>query len=408
MNISHLRFVDKNLGRPLCFLLTLHRRFFDLFRKVDIENKKVDKILFIKLIEQGATVLAYPALKKAVDMVGKENVYFMVFKENRFILDILDVVPSSNVISINSENIREFALSFMWSIYKIRKLKIDASIDMEFFSRAPAIFSYLSGASRRVGVSNFTSDGSYIGNLFNYNFIYNPYIHVSQFYLNFVEALNHKSPGNRPMIFETQENTFELPRFRPSTDEIKLLSEKIEKLKGSKLGKPVVILNPNASDMLPIRKWKNNNFMILGNMILEDFSDATIIITGIPKEREIADKLVSQLGNAVSLAGRSSFRELLTLYCLSDVLVTNDSGPAHFSTLTPIKSVILFGPETPALYGPICANTEVISTKYVCSPCVNAFNHRNSPCEEGHCLNSITPERVYGVVKKLLLTMDDG
>ena len=30
----------------------------------------------VKLAEQGATVLAYPALRRAVEMVGRENVYF--------------------------------------------------------------------------------------------------------------------------------------------------------------------------------------------------------------------------------------------------------------------------------------------------------------------------------------------
>ena len=32
------------------------------------------------------------------------------------------------------------------------------------------------------------------------------------------------------------------------------------------------------------------------------------------------------------------------------MLVTNESGPTHFATLTPIRVVALFEPETPALY----------------------------------------------------------
>ena len=41
----------------------------------------VRKILLIKMIEQGATVLAYRAIERAVEMVGRENVYFWVFPE---------------------------------------------------------------------------------------------------------------------------------------------------------------------------------------------------------------------------------------------------------------------------------------------------------------------------------------
>ncbi len=44
-------------------------------------------------------------------------------------------------------------------------------------------------------------------------------------------------------------------------------------------------------------------------------------------------------------------RELLTLYTLASVLVTNDSGPAHFASPTPVHTIVLFGPEPPLLFG---------------------------------------------------------
>ena len=47
----------------------------------------------MKLAEQGSTVLAYPAICKAIIQVGRENVYLVVFKENRFILDLMGVIP---------------------------------------------------------------------------------------------------------------------------------------------------------------------------------------------------------------------------------------------------------------------------------------------------------------------------
>ena len=50
------------------------------------------------------------------------------------------------------------------------------------------------------------------------------------------------------------------------------------------------------------------------------------------------------------LAGKTTLRQLLVLYTLAEVLVTNDSGPAHFATLTRIRVVMLFGPETPELF----------------------------------------------------------
>ena len=103
-----------------------------------------------------------------------------------------------------------------------------------------------------------------------------------------------------------------------------------------------------------------------------------------------------------TLAGKTSLRELLVLYTLADVLVTNDSGPAHFASLTNIESVVLFGPETPKLFGAIGPGFHAVYAKLACSPCVNAFNHRFSPCTDNLCMQSITPEEVYGRVKECL------
>ena len=86
------------------------------------------------------------------------------------------------------------------------------------------------------------------------------------------------------------------------------------------------------------------------------------------------------------LAGRTTLRELFAVYDACDVLLTNDSGPGHFSSLTDIHTIVLFGPETPALYGPLGRNAHVLYTGLACSPCVNALNHRFSPCQNNVCM----------------------
>ena len=72
MNPSTIRWLDQNIGVPLCFFLTLHRRLCRLGKSGRSAHKRPAKVLFIKLIEQGSTVLAYPALKKAAELVGKD------------------------------------------------------------------------------------------------------------------------------------------------------------------------------------------------------------------------------------------------------------------------------------------------------------------------------------------------
>jgi len=84
------------------------------------------------------------------------------------------------------------------------------------------------------------------------------------------------------------------------------------------------------------------------------------------------------------------------------VLVTNDSGPGHFSSMTHITSIVLFGPETPAVFGPLGPNTRIVRSDLACSPCVNAFNHRFSPCNNNVCMQMIEVEEVYRLVRDRL------
>jgi hypothetical protein len=96
--ILTLQRTDRWVGVPLCAILTLLRRIFECARRPG--PHQVRRILFVKFAEQGSTVLAYPAIRRAIDMVGRENVYFVVFEDNRFILDAMDVIPEGNVITI--------------------------------------------------------------------------------------------------------------------------------------------------------------------------------------------------------------------------------------------------------------------------------------------------------------------
>ncbi|MFI5163737.1 MAG: glycosyltransferase family 9 protein [Bacteroidia bacterium] len=397
MNPNTIRAIDYWIGKPICFLLSL-------INFSSPRTGKPKKIVFLKFIEQGATVLAYSALKRATELVGKENVYFCVFENNRPILDVLEIIPPENIISIREKTFLSFISSAFSALLKIRKQKIDTVIDMEFFSRASAIFSFLSGAKTRIGLHRFTSELPYRGNLMTHRIQYNPYLHIAAFYHSLVEA-SLQDPSEIPMMKIPRTNFVPvLPVFSPDKNEREAVQEKIAAAFGTG-AKKIVILNPNASDLLPLRKWDKQNFIELGKKIIAEDAHACIAISGAPSEQKDAEDICARIGSskAVSFAGKTSLRELLALYSLSDILITNDSGPGHFSALTDIKTIILFGPETPKLFGPISPNARVIWKELACSPCVNVLNHRFSPCNNNVCMKSITVEEVYEAVKNLLI-----
>ena len=133
--------------------------------------RKPTKILFVKFAEQGSTVLAYHAICRAVEMVGRENIYFLVFQENRFILDVMNLIPKENVVTVSHKNILDAGLHALRALKRIRQLEIDAAIDLEFFSRSSAALTFLSGAKSRVGFHTFFGEGPYRGDLMTHRLL---------------------------------------------------------------------------------------------------------------------------------------------------------------------------------------------------------------------------------------------
>ncbi len=399
MHPQTIRLIDYWLGVPMCALLTLWRRLLPA-RRGDVR-----KVVFLKFIEQGATVLAQDAIARATAWVGRDHVFFCVFDSNREILEVLDTVPRSNIIVIRDRRLLTCLLDFWKALRTIRAAGIDTSIDMEFFSRASAIFAFLAGATTRVGLHRFTSEYPYRGDLMTHRVQYNPYVHVATQYALLVESARH-DPSEVPLLKVPLPAPLmaSAPSFVPTDEEMRRMQERLAPEKAARVPRPLVLLNPNASDLLPLRKWPEARFVTLGQRILAAHPTALVVITGAPSERAGAEAVCEQIGSsrAISLAGKTTLRELLTLYTLADVMVTNDSGPAHFAALTPLSTVVLFGPETPRLFGALSPSTVVIWKELACSPCVNVFNHRFSPCNDNVCMQAITVDEVCSAVEGCL------
>jgi ADP-heptose:LPS heptosyltransferase len=399
MRATTIRALDYWLGIPACALLTGLRRLKDL--AAPPRSRAPQRIVFLKFIEQGATVLAQDAIARATRAVGRDNVYFCVFEANRAILDVLDSVPAANIISIRDRALGTFIIDFVGAMLTARRRGIDTAIDMEFFSRASAIFAFLSGAATRVGLHRFTGELPYRGDLMTHRIQHLPHLHIAEQYSILVEASLH-DPVDQPLLKVPMRELREkadaaLPAFTAQPDAMRSMRELI----GAADASPIVVLNPNASDLLPLRKWQTSKFAELARRILAAYPKARIVLTGGPSERAAADQLTAEIASprVVSMAGRTSLTELLTLYSVADVLVTNDSGPGHFSSLTPVHAVVLFGPETPRLFGPLAASSTVIWKELACSPCVSVFNHRLSPCRNNVCMQSITVDEVFDAVR---------
>ena len=107
---STMRQADRWLGVPLCLTLTAARRVIDYF-DYTAPREPLRRILFVKLVEQGSSVLACSAIRRAVELVGQgENVYFLVFRRT-LILDTMGLIPPENVIAICTDGLIRAAMA---------------------------------------------------------------------------------------------------------------------------------------------------------------------------------------------------------------------------------------------------------------------------------------------------------
>jgi ADP-heptose:LPS heptosyltransferase len=96
-------------------------------------------------------------------------------------------------------------------------------------------------------------------------------------------------------------------------------------------------------------------------------------------------------------------KHLVMVFHHASLLIANDGGPGHFAAVTPIPFLVLFGPETPLLYGSLGKRGRCLTAGLPCSPCLTAYNHRDSPCDgDNQCMRRITPESVLAEARLLL------
>ena len=396
-NANILHKIDGSLGVLACLGVTWMRRIGDFLRgNANLEAPK--SLIFIKLAEQGSTVLAHETIRRAVAKVGAQNVYFLLFEENRFILDLLELVPKENVLTIRSKTPGEMITSCLQRLWQIRQKGIEGCIDMEFFVRSTAVLSWLTGARVRVGFHTYFGEGPYRGDLLTHRVLYSPHVHASSTFTSLVQALD-VDPATLPTFPATPVPGEPPPPFQPSSEEKAKVQEILRELMPPGHDR-LILLNANASDLLPLRKWDEKNYLGLARKLLEEFSDTCIGFTGAPEEQTKIEGLVKEIGSprCFCLAGKTTLRQLLIVYGFAEVLVTNDSGPAHFATLTAVDVVVLFGPETPLLFGAPSPRNHALWAGIVCSPCVNALNNRQTACRNNVCMQMLTVDLVFNTV----------
>ncbi|MCB1823805.1 MAG: glycosyltransferase family 9 protein [Gammaproteobacteria bacterium] len=402
MKIDLMRKVDYFVGIPLCFLVTRIFCFIRLFGRQ--KNIYPRKVLFIELSEMGSTILADPAMRK-IRQKGDSELYFLIFKANVASLYLLNTVPKANIFVIREDRLLNLIMDTFRFLVWARCRGIDTVIDLELFSRYTALLTGLSGAVNRIGFHAFYNEGLYRGEMLTRRVAYNPHLHIAKNFMALVNtalAATEELPFSKTLIADSE---IDLAKAEVSESALSAMNDRIRGEYPAYDEKcfRIVLINPNASDLLPQRRWMPDYFVAVMCGLLSDDENLLILITGSPAERDEAEGLKRQVGSerCVNFAGCLSLQELPVLYRIAEIMLTNDSGPGHFSAVTNLRTFVIFGPETPRLYGSL-GNSMPIYAGLACSPCVSAANHRKTPCADNVCLRVIEPEMVLERLREAL------
>jgi len=349
-------------------------------------------ILVILLSEMGSVVLAGPMFAALRQRYPAATLHVLQLKKNQEVAALLGLAKPEHLHALDDRAGLGLLLDIWRVCMTLRRLPLDAVVDCELFSRISSLMSYMSGAPIRAGFTPHTQEGLYRGGFINCAIPYNPYQHISQQFLSLVDALDAQGmPRNKsaPLRDLPSDTLLNIPFQAAELNayKAKMLTDH------PTLGGRKVVLIYAGGGLLPERAWPANYYAQVASGLCS--AGHAVGLIGLRDDAQLARDLRMQISSdfCVDLTGYTcSIRELLMLFHGSDLLITNDGGPGHFASLTPIRTLVFFGPETGRLYGPLGPRAQVLESGIACSPCLSAYNHRETFCDgDNQCLKRIAP-----------------
>lgn len=161
------------------------------------------------------------------------------------------------------------------------------------------------------------------------------------------------------------------------------------------LGQPLVVMHPGAS--AASRRYPPEQFARAADMLVEAIG-CEIVLTGNAGEEDLVQSVRQRMSNpSHSLVGKLSLAELGALIDEADLLISNNTGPAHIAAALGTPIVDLYALTNPQ-HTPWQVESRVL---YHDVPCRNCFK---SVCPTGQhdCLRRVLPESVAAAARELL------
>lgn len=155
----------------------------------------------------------------------------------------------------------------------------------------------------------------------------------------------------------------------------------------------------------PFRRWGAEGFAAVGDWLVERYG-AQVLLFG-----EVADasvcRAVARLMKhpSIDVSGQTTLGQFIGLLGRLHLVICNDGGPLHLAVSQGVKTVSIFGPVDPRVYGPYPPSLQRHQVVYhpglPCRPCYHRFKLPPCPYERA-CLTHIEPSDVLAACQATL------
>lgn len=297
----------------------------------------------------------------------------IIFVSNPNAGEVLKVFPKIDyVIFFDKRNSHRGILGLKKIVKTLKNFGCDLIISLHRSFRS-ALLTFLAQPKLSIGYEN-----SSLAICYNKRITYLPYLHEIERTINLLTIFEDiQIPNELPQVyfnFSSEAKNFVKKLFSTNT-----------------LGKTKnIIIAPGSA--WKTKQWKTEYYKYIAKELTK--LNYNVFITGTISEITLCEEIASESGS-ISLAGKISLEVLLLLISLSSLLITNDSSPTHFATLTNTPCITIYGPTVPKFgFYPRSSKSAVIEIKDIdCRPCsIHGYNL----CPLGHhrCMELIKPEIV--------------
>jgi heptosyltransferase-2 len=214
--------------------------------------------------------------------------------------------------------------------------------------------------------------------------------HESFYYLNIVAQLETLLHGASKIL--DREPVFDLNVASARQTE----GRAILHAHGVRAGSPIVALCPGSINSRA-KRWPAERYAALADRFIEE-TGANVLLIGSAAELEVSREVSKHMRREpLMLTGKTDLAQAVAILSLVDLLVTNDTGPAHIASALGRPTLVIFGPTNPLTTRPLSLVAEIVRHPPDCAPCML----RDCPIDH-RCMTAITPDEVFARAYALL------